>query len=665
MRLLNKTAIAAAGLVLLAGIPAARAAIGPAPDLTVAAARETEPVVLKGDAFGTWAAPAEVTAKVPTTGGKECIGGVNEESCTHNQYETPEVATGATLGSGVPVEKLIGYRWHPKAKRFVQIPFQVDEMAERYLSNHNSGFSFYSETDKHLTYVYDEERFRWTAEDPLDPCRAVPRDGITTTPDAVPGLDTDDEVAFMASDAGPAAPAGAALPKHTTDMKRVTVADPSGGGVLGYVYVAVAGQKGPDREYDASNGYVRYTPDADSDTYVFSESGYEDYGATYHGAYMENGECVTATPKQRRPKDTATITTPRYAFRYEGRWLMTELRVAPKGTEWTYAPDLVDQWKARAFQQRPDGETPCCGYEEEVNNWGGSSMLFGVRSGPVRTIRATWGSDSATNNVKTEVFYRDEVRQLFNLRVHVIPPFDGIYAQWDYNAGRITKYYNPYRPDGVPVDGKNDEVFGNTHMRVAHDGVHVQDDDPIPVVGPQSHGDGRSRGECPDPDEACINNDVDVPDPTFSGVNPGLNYEQLTGPFGTLVHRTRISQPTAGSAHSAVTVPYYRDDACFDDGTGTDPGPQSDTKTADPPCWDATTTPQPWEFPMRSSLRQGSIGTHGIHIELIADSDNGGMTQPLTEINSETRIVVLQGEQPNVGERYGRGVEKPLVAIVG
>jgi hypothetical protein len=63
-------------------------------------------------------------------------------------------------------------------------------------------------------------------------------------------------------------------------------------------------------------------------------------------------------------------------------------------------------------------------------------------------------------------------------------------------------------------------------------------------------------------------------------------------------------------------------------------------------------------------LYQGDIGTHGVHIELIADSDNAAGTVPLTEIDSEARIVVLPGLQPNVGERYGRGTEKPLVATV-
>jgi hypothetical protein len=391
---------------------------------------------------------------------------------------------------------------------------------------------------------------------------------------------------------------------------------------------------------------------------------------------------VTNDPKQHRPKDTAWVRTPRYEFRYDGRWLMTQLQVAPKtakkpldASAWTYGPDLVDQWKARAFQQRPGGETPCCGYEEEVNNWGGSSILFGWRAGPVRVIRATWGADSSTNNIRTEIFYRDEIRQLDNLRVHVIPPADGIYSQWDYNAGKITKYFNPWVPQGVAADGKNDEVFGNSDVHVGTDGLRFKDGDPIPVVGPQDLSAGTPGEHCPNTpidDQACINNDIDFADPTFGGVNPGLNYEEVTGPYGTLVHRTSIKQVTAGSAYSLATIPYYRDDACFDDGTGNNPGPHVKPRGVDPTtdsngqpreCWDPSRGDPSLANPA-DHYYQGDIATHGVHIELIADSDNAAQTVPLTEISSESRIVVLPGLQPNVGERYGRGTEKPLVAVV-
>ena len=40
-----------------------------------------------------------------------------------------------------------------------------------------------------------------------------------------------------------------------------------------------------------------------------------------------------------------------------------------------------------------------------------------------------------------------------------------------------------------------------------------------------------------------------------------------------------------------------------------------------------------------------------------------GTTVPLDEISSEQRRVVLRGQLGNVGEGYGRGTEKPLLAI--
>src|SRR4051794_37406553 len=57
------------------------------------------------------------------------------------------------------------------------------------------------------------------------------------------------------------------------------------------------------------------------------------------------------------------------------------------------------------------------------------------------------------------------MQQKSYLRVHVIPPLDGIYAQWDFNADRMTRYYSSRlmatNPDGVAVDGRNDEALGN------------------------------------------------------------------------------------------------------------------------------------------------------------------------------------------------------------
>jgi hypothetical protein len=668
--------------LLMAGAPAVLAGAPGLPDLTVPAARDTEPVVMTGASFPQWSAPAEVTAKAPSVAGAACTGGDN--TCSHNQYEKPEVATGDALGRGADTQRILGYRWD--GKRFVQVPLQVDELATRYISNNASTFSFYSETDQHPTYVWDQERFRWFGADPRRPCTATPV-GPPTTPDPVPGLDTNDEVAFMASDAGPAAPAGTKLPTGIVGSYRVELHDPFVPSQVSYAYVMLAGgdPRAPKPAFNAGNGYVRYLPDKDSDTYLYSQSSYGSYGNAPKGAWFDpvTHRCVTDQPKQHRSKDTAWIKTPRYQFRYDGRWLMTDVRVAPKTAKnglaadpstWQYGPDLVDQWKARAFQQRPGGTTPCCGYEEEVNNWGGSSVLMGWRAGPVRVIRATWGADSSTNNVRTETFYRDELRTADYLRVHVIPPADGIYSQWDFNAGKVSRYYNAFVPGGVAVDGRNDEVFGNDRVHVGADGLRLKDGDPVPVVGPQDVSVGAPHdGNCGGGplEDGCIDNDSDLPDPTFSGPLGTLSYEEVTGPYGTWIDRTTVKQVTGGTAYGLFTMPYYRDDSCFDDGTGTDPGLHVNPRHTDPAvdsrgrprvCWQPSDG-DPGRVSPRDRFWQGDIGTHGLHIQFIADSDNALTTAPVTEVDGEQRIVLLPGEQANVGERYGRSSEKPLVAV--
>jgi hypothetical protein len=476
-----------------------------------------------------------------------------------------------------------------------------------------------------------------------------------------------------------------AVPAGIEASYEVRVVDPTDATATRFAYVMLAREDGPRPSFDATNGYVRYQRDANADLFVYSQSSYGGYGAAPKGPYcLPDGTPDTSHGEvaQRRPLDTAWVKTSRYWFRYDGRWLMNAIRVSADGSGLAASPalgpDLVDQWKARAFQQRPGGKTPCCGYEEEVNNWGGSSILFGERVGPVRAIRATWGADSSTNNVRTETFYRDEIRLGDALRVHVIPPFDGIYVQWDYNAGAVERYYNPWQPEGVAVDGKNDEVFGNTFIHLATDGVGFRDDDPIPVIGPQSHSVTIPLGgNCDIAGENGVCNDIDIHDPTFSGPVGALNWEEVAGPNGTLVTRWTIKEHTAGDVYSLLAMPYYRDDACFDDGTGTNPGPHlhgrgiddgafakwtdANGDERDRECWTpAAGDPALAEDPRR--FYQGSIATHGLHIQLIADSDNALLPVPLDEIVSEQRMVVLPGNPGNVGERYGRGTDYPLLA---
>jgi hypothetical protein len=663
------------------------------PDLTVPAARDTEPVILTGKDLAGWAVPNETTVRLPLWDYVECPGSIDPSAFSdpteggaegaaagllfdcpegvdpHSHYGTPQVDTSKILPvAGKPVGRLLGYRWD--GTKFVQIPFQVDEVFTRYLNNTASGFAIYSGEDRHTTYAYDgpgdREGFRYTTSDPSNPCVAKPASPAASDP--VKGLDTDDEVAFMASDAGGKAPAGAALPAGIESAKEIAVADPVAGATR-YAYVMLAAAGGPAPAYTAANGYVRYQRDPGADIFALSESSYESYGAAKPGVYCDAaGNLVrdaNGQPKigQRRPRDGATITTGRYKFRYDGRWLMTAIQVRRPGGD-GYGDDLVDRWKARAFAQDPASETPCCGYEEEDNNWGGSSILLGERVGPVRAVRETWGADSGTNVIRREIFYREEMRQNTYLRVHPIPPLDGIYAQWDFNAGKVDRFYSSTKKGGVAVDGRNDEVFGNF-------------DDPCNVNWDANDTSAIDQGYrslyrqfqlCNFP----YHQSVDVADPTFSEANAGFGWAVTAGDQGSIVDRISVSAAEVtpgGIAQSLLGVPYYRDDSCFDDGTGTDPGPHLNPRSGDEPrtvggvarkCW----TPQDGDPQGSPRFFQGSIATHGVHFLTVLESDNARLTVPLTEINGNWRMVMLPGRHgAEAGERYGRGFEKPLVAV--
>ena len=721
---------------LAAALLTAVSAFGSLPtvDPTIPAKHDADPIILTGSQFPDWSARSNVTAKLPLTDLETCNGSIDPSrgpspndwleatpNCDHNHYAKPEVDTGDTLGDGTPTNELYGYRWNPHANKFVQIPFQVDQMFTRYLDNSASGFAIYSGEDQHTTYQFDREGFRYTKEDPANPCHALP--DSPPAQDPVKGLDDNDELVFMASDAGPQAPSGAALPKGIADAREIRIDDPTNPKAAPtYAYVMKGGAGAPDHEYTAANGYVSYMRDSNADDFVYSQSSYDNYGNATTGHFMWDGQCVGAAdtkdnearcqkapttppngitpsdppitdpsdprsafflcPQRHRPADTATVQTDRYKFRYDGRWLLTGLQISATDDGQNYGPDIIDRWKARAFAQDPYSNTPCCGYEDEDKNWGGSSTLLGELVGPVRAIRETWGADSGTNVIRRETFYRDQIRQKTFLRVHVIPPADGIYAQWDFNAGKVNRYYNPRNPNGVPVDGSNDETVGNfddpcnsnwntmpgrSQLDQTYRDMYQKLNLCSPPCDPAF-----GTGQC----LPFYHLSMDATDPTFNSVNASLDWNEVAGPYGTFVDRYQLDKVTdatpGGLPQELLAVPYYRDDSCFDDGTGSDPGPRliprsdSEPRTYVAPdgsvkprvCW----KPSDGDPAGNPKYFQGDIGTHGLHLLMIAESDNARQTVPVDEIVSEQRIVLLPGNQGNVGEQYGRSFEKPLVA---
>jgi len=568
-------------------------------------------------------------------------GNVDQYQGDHNCFQGSQSPVRTAL-KGVDPSSLRGYRWNPHSHKFVQIPFQVDTKWEHYLTNNASGFSFYSGADKMTTYTFDYQPFVETSNPPLPhdcagvsagcippaatptqqlqeaaiACHAQAPNGVPDpTPDPNRTLINTDELAFMARDAGDPAPANATLPAHIASAYQVRLLDPTSHQTR-YVYVM---QSEFDQQsnswwvtpaFTASNSpYVHYTPDVDQHMLTYSQSDYSDYGNAPAGPacksdgtssgeavigqgfkYDANGDIVL-DPKtfvRRRTPDTAWITTPRYRFRYDGRMIMDNLGVSPDDAglqSGDYGPSLVDRWKGRAFQQAPGGKTPCCGYEDEQVNWNGSSMTMGVKVGPVRVIRVTWGSDSGTNVTRTDIFYPYSVVHQFGLRVHPIPPLDGIYTQWDMAAGRVEKYYNPYNPQGVPITGINPVLLGDTNAHIGPDGISESSNDKVGrTVGPVSAG-NPNNSTCTS--DACVYNSFNIGDPTFSGEAPFLlSWEEMTGSAGTLVEKWQADTSTVspGGAQGLVEAqPYYVDDSCFDDGTGNDPGPRVIPRSSNEP----------------------------------------------------------------------------------
>jgi hypothetical protein len=215
--------------------------------------------------------------------------------------------------------------------------------------------------------------------------------------------------------------------------------------------------------------------------------------------------------------------------------------------------------------------------------------------------------------------------------VHPIPP-DGLYTSWDYNHGVVTRYYNTLKPNGVAIDGQNDDV-GNV------DGVFG-----IPAF-------------------------FDAPDPTFSAPTAILNWEQVSGAgnAGSLVYIVEIAGPT--TVVNPAVVPYYRDDACLDDGTGDDPVPRPwpGEASTDPRVqagYSAANGGTPYAQ-LACAQKQGAWGAHGVHYFFSGDSDNAASPLVLTEIDArQWQFIVPTAAPTNVGQPYANTVILPLVPAV-
>jgi hypothetical protein len=608
--------------------------VGSAAWCEAAAERQVEPIVLSGAMLPGWSRlPALGLANPYPSGAADASGALTPLGLADPTRDAHNgtLVVPPDLRTGVKVGRIVAFRW--SGDRFVEIPVQVDERFPYFLANASSDFSFYSGTDQELTYAWDVESWRKTN----GKCSARYPAGVGAMKDPVPTLDDDDEIVLMASDAGGQAPPGAANPVGAESRQEVALVDPLDLATTRYAYLFL--RRGGSA-FGADTGYVRYQRDPDADRWIDKDSfppgstealglSNRGYGPNLSGTVCDPGGTVRQST-DRFPRDGVRVSTRSYRWHATGRWMVRTVRVAKPGRPAVYGPDLVDRWKGRAFQSSPDSSISLVGFEDEQVNWEANSTLLGERRGPVRAIREVWGADSGTNVTKTETFYRDAITYRYRLRVHPIPP-DGLYTSWDYNHGVAAKYYNALHPDGVTIDGKNDDT-GNVDE----------------IAGQPAF--------------------FDLTDPTFSLPIAVYDWEQVSGKddAGSLVYVFEIKGAT--SAVNPLVLPFYRDDACFDDGTGDDPvrRPWPGEASTDPRvrAGYAAAAGKPYDQ-VRCEEKQGAWGEHGVHFLATGDTDNAFGPLPATEIDGmQWQFAVPTGQPHSVGEGFASTVIAPLLPIV-
>ena len=623
-------------LLILAAVAATTALAVPTAPLAAApsdAARSAEPVVMTGADLPTWSRLAAEGYPKPYPSGATQTGDGVRSAHNGTIVVPPDART------GVAVDEVAAYRYDAATKSFVEIPVQVDERFPYFLANGKSSFSTYSGTDEELSYAWDVEAWNRTAGE----CSATHPEGAGTKADPVAGLDDDDEIVFMASDAGAKAPAGVKGPPGTLAKRQeVALADALAPTSTGYVYLF---RKPGGSSFNEGTGYVHFERDANADQWIdrhsYADSDPEKLGTsnTGYGPNLSGTVCDTAadgtrtvrSSTDRFPRDGQVVRTDKYVSVASGRWMIRELHVAKPGNN-GFGPDLIDRWKGRAFQQSPDSSISLVGFEDEQVNWEANSALLGWRTGPVRAIREVWGADSGTNVTKTETYYRDAIIYRYRVRVHPIPS-DGLYTSWDYNRDTASTYYNALKPGGVPIDGKNDDV-GQV--------------DSLPNGMPAF---------------------FDAPDPTFDLPSAVYRWEQVSGKgdAGSLVHTFEFKGAT--SLANPAVVPYYRDDECLDDGTGDDPvarpWPGEASTDARVKAGYAALAGKPYAE-VTCAEKQGAYAAHGLHFFATHDSDNlfVGAPAPTTEIDGQQwQFPVPTAKPTNVGEPYANIVRVPLKAV--
>jgi hypothetical protein len=323
----------------------------------------------------------------------------------------PVVLTGAQLPGLLNTTRapIVGFRWTGSA--WAQFPVQIDERAVvnfGKIYNHVNVNFYGSDPNNFSTLVYTGAN-TFTGNDPNTK------------------FDADDELVFMARDAGVQAPAGS-HPAGTLAAPgvQVKVTDPLDPGAESYAYL-FRKAAGSTLQQGARIKYMK-------STWRILSGAYKTHYVIANGANPESSLVTGAT----------------YKHHFSDRWASDQLSVTASGAS---GVDILDRHKALF-------SPGFCGRSEDTfdTTSGGQNegAFVTMKAGPVRVIRSYIGANSGPNTQRTHFFYDRREDIVTDLRVHSIP---SILDFFDYSAAATgMTYRNSVNPSGVTIDGNPDSL---------------------------------------------------------------------------------------------------------------------------------------------------------------------------------------------------------------
>lgn len=370
------------------------------------------------DEPGTTTAPNPTTTAT-TTATDTTTGATHDGGLTRRPAD-PIVLLGGQLPglAAIPAADIVGFAVHDGA--WTQIPIQVDERVRvdfcQIYAKSLLGDNAPCKTSQVIDTIFYADPNTYTGAD------------------TDPGLDLDDELVFMARDAGDQTPPDR-LPDGVIAETSVEVAL-TDGDEQAWVYLF---QRSPNSDLEPGAG-------ADLVSYTLTFATDIDYKTEYPFAGKGScGDAVCDPPIL----ETSIVKSPHYERQFSARWVTDVLKLTTDGSS---GKDLLDIAQARFA---PD----ICGRHVLTFSTSEGAFVANI-DGPVRAIRSYLGANSGPLTQRTHLFYdRSEVIHTF-LRVH---PIGAIMELVDYapDATGMT-YYNEHNEAGLAIDGVPDPGFDTT-----------------------------------------------------------------------------------------------------------------------------------------------------------------------------------------------------------